>query len=154
MSDILESYVAGRWVAGTGAGREVRDAVTANYVLTGKIAAVTAALDEGIATGRYAGLRDRELADAISIAREAAWQLVLDTADAITESDADALAQIAQLDQEGLVRVVARRGIYIVRKTKAEILDMITVWAALESMAARLATKVASASRPWCCCSC
>lgn len=47
---------------------------------------------------------------------------------------------LAQLDQEGLVRIVPRRGIYIVRKTKAEILDMITVWAALESMAARLAT--------------
>lgn len=51
---------------------------------------------------------------------------------------------LAQLDQEGLVRVVARRGIFIVRKTKAEILDMITVWAALESMGARLATQVAS----------
>jgi DNA-binding GntR family transcriptional regulator len=47
---------------------------------------------------------------------------------------------LAQLDQEGLVRIVARRGIFIVRRTKAEILDMITVWAALESMAARLAT--------------
>jgi DNA-binding GntR family transcriptional regulator len=51
---------------------------------------------------------------------------------------------LAQLDQEGLVRIVARRGIFIVRKTKAEILDMITVWAALESMAARLATRHAS----------
>ena len=51
---------------------------------------------------------------------------------------------LAQLDQEGLVRIVARRGIFIVRKTKAEILDMITVWAALESMSARLATKEAS----------
>ena len=51
---------------------------------------------------------------------------------------------LAQLDQEGLVRIVARRGIYIVRKTKAEILEMITVWAALESMAARLATKEAT----------
>lgn len=51
---------------------------------------------------------------------------------------------LAQLDQEGLVRIVPRRGIFIVRKTKAEILDMITVWAALESMAARLATKEAS----------
>ena len=51
---------------------------------------------------------------------------------------------LAQLDQEGLVRIVARRGIFIVRKTKAEILDMITVWAALESMAARLATQQAS----------
>jgi DNA-binding GntR family transcriptional regulator len=51
---------------------------------------------------------------------------------------------LAQLDQEGLVKIVARRGIFIVRKTKAEILDMITVWAALESMAARLATQHAS----------
>jgi DNA-binding GntR family transcriptional regulator len=51
---------------------------------------------------------------------------------------------LAQLDQEGLVRIVARRGIFIVRKTKAEILDMITVWAALESMAARLATEQAA----------
>jgi DNA-binding GntR family transcriptional regulator len=52
---------------------------------------------------------------------------------------------LAQLDQEGLVRIVPRRGIYIVRRTKSEILEMITVWAALESMAARLATQVATA---------
>src|SRR5262249_27824450 len=51
---------------------------------------------------------------------------------------------LAQLESEGLVRIVMRRGIYINRKTKAEILDMITVWAALESMAARLATKQAT----------
>jgi DNA-binding GntR family transcriptional regulator len=51
---------------------------------------------------------------------------------------------MAQLEQEGLVRIVPRKGVFIVRKTKAEILDMITVWAALESMAARLATKMAS----------
>lgn len=38
---------------------------------------------------------------------------------------------LAQLDQEGLVRIVPRRGIYIVRRTKNEILEMITVWAAL-----------------------
>lgn len=51
---------------------------------------------------------------------------------------------LAQLDSEGLVRIVPRRGIFIVRRTKAEILDMITVWAALESMAARLATEAAT----------
>ncbi len=51
---------------------------------------------------------------------------------------------LAQLDSEGLVRIAPRRGIFIVRKTKAEILDMITVWAALESMAARRATLEAS----------
>jgi len=45
---------------------------------------------------------------------------------------------LARLEQEGLVVIVPRRGVYIVRKTKAEILEMITVWAALESMAARL----------------
>lgn len=51
---------------------------------------------------------------------------------------------LARLDQEGLVKIVPRRGIYIVRKSKAEILEMITVWAALESMAARLITQTAS----------
>ncbi len=51
---------------------------------------------------------------------------------------------LARLDQEGLVRIVPRRGIYIVRKSKTEILEMITVWAALESMAARLITQNAS----------
>ncbi|MCH8918331.1 MAG: GntR family transcriptional regulator [Alphaproteobacteria bacterium] len=47
---------------------------------------------------------------------------------------------LARLDQEGLVRIEPRRGIYIERKSKQEILHMITVWAALESMAARLIT--------------
>lgn len=51
---------------------------------------------------------------------------------------------LSQLEQEGLVRIVPRRGIYIARKTKIEILEMITVWAALESMAARLVTEVAT----------
>lgn len=51
---------------------------------------------------------------------------------------------LARLEQEGLVRIVPRRGIYIVRKSKAEILDMILAWAALESMSARIATQVAS----------
>ena len=51
---------------------------------------------------------------------------------------------LARLDQEGLVRIVPRRGIYLVRKSKDEILDMIVAWAALESMAARLVTEMAS----------
>jgi DNA-binding GntR family transcriptional regulator len=51
---------------------------------------------------------------------------------------------ITLLEQEGFVRTSPRRGIFVVRKTKAEILEMIAVWAALESMCARLATKNAS----------
>jgi DNA-binding GntR family transcriptional regulator len=48
------------------------------------------------------------------------------------------------LEQEGFVRTRPRRGIFVVRKTKREIVDMITVMAALESMAARLAAERAS----------
>ncbi|HUZ63185.1 MAG TPA: GntR family transcriptional regulator [Acetobacteraceae bacterium] len=44
------------------------------------------------------------------------------------------------LEQEGFVRSVPRRGIYVVRKTKREIVEMIMVWAAIESMAAGLAS--------------
>jgi DNA-binding GntR family transcriptional regulator len=48
------------------------------------------------------------------------------------------------LEQEGFVRTRPRRGIFVVRKTKREIVEMITVMAALESMAARLAAERAS----------
>jgi DNA-binding GntR family transcriptional regulator len=43
------------------------------------------------------------------------------------------------LEQEGFVRSVARRGIFVIRKSKRELIELILVWAALESMAARLA---------------
>lgn len=48
------------------------------------------------------------------------------------------------LEQEGFVRSEARRGIFVIRKSKQEIVSMIHAWAALESMAARLACEQAS----------
>ena len=48
---------------------------------------------------------------------------------------------MAQLEREGFVRSVPRRGVYVVRKTKKEVIEMITAWASLESMAARLITE-------------
>ena len=51
---------------------------------------------------------------------------------------------MAQLEREGFVRSVPRRGIYVVRKSKQEVIEMITAWAALESMAARLITQIAA----------
>ena len=51
---------------------------------------------------------------------------------------------LARLEQEGLVRILPRKGVMIVRKSVGEILEMIIAWAALESMAARLATSRAS----------
>ena len=46
---------------------------------------------------------------------------------------------LSVLEQEGFVRSIPRRGIHVVRKSKRELVEMITVWAAIESMAARLA---------------
>ena len=51
---------------------------------------------------------------------------------------------MAQLEREGFVRSIPRRGVYVVRKTKREVIEMITAWAALESMAARLITETAT----------
>src|SRR5580704_11602393 len=51
---------------------------------------------------------------------------------------------LSVLEQEGFVRTLPRRGIVVVRKTKREIVEMITVWAAIESMAARIAATQAT----------
>jgi DNA-binding GntR family transcriptional regulator len=53
---------------------------------------------------------------------------------------------LSVLEQEGFVRSIPRRGIHVVRKTKREIVEMITVWAAIESLAARLAASHVSAA--------
>ena len=51
---------------------------------------------------------------------------------------------LVRLEQDGIVRNIPRRGVFVVRKTRREMVQIITVWAALESLAARLATVDAS----------
>ncbi|HEX4214353.1 MAG TPA: GntR family transcriptional regulator [Candidatus Dormibacteraeota bacterium] len=51
---------------------------------------------------------------------------------------------IARLEHEGLVRTVPRRGTYVVRKSRAEVIDGIMASAALEGVAALMATERAS----------
>lgn len=51
---------------------------------------------------------------------------------------------LARLAQDGLVEIVSRKGVFVKRKSMGEILEMIVTWAALESMAARMATVAAS----------
>ena len=51
---------------------------------------------------------------------------------------------LTRLERDGLIEIRPRRGVFVVRKTLGEILEMIVAWAALESMAARLAAEVAS----------
>ncbi len=51
---------------------------------------------------------------------------------------------LARLEQEGFVQIRPRKGVFLRRKSLSEVLEMVVVWAALESMAARLVTQVAS----------
>jgi DNA-binding GntR family transcriptional regulator len=51
---------------------------------------------------------------------------------------------LAKLQQEGFVEIQPRKGVFVRRKSLEEVLEMIVVWAALESMAARLVTENAS----------
>lgn len=53
---------------------------------------------------------------------------------------------LLRLESEGVVRTIPRRGVFVVRKTKEEIIEVILASAALESMAARLAATRASDS--------
>ncbi|WP_395679546.1 GntR family transcriptional regulator [Inquilinus sp.] len=50
------------------------------------------------------------------------------------------------LEQEGFVLTLPRRGIFVRRRTRRQIVEMVQVWAALESMAARLAAIRATAA--------
>ena len=51
---------------------------------------------------------------------------------------------LARLEREGFVEIKPRKGVYVRPKTLPEVLEIVMVWAALESMAARLVTQVAS----------
>ena len=47
---------------------------------------------------------------------------------------------LSRLSHEGLIEIVPRKGVFVCRKSLPEILEIVITWAALESMAARLAT--------------
>lgn len=52
---------------------------------------------------------------------------------------------LARLAQDGLVEILPRKGVFVRRLSTQDVLETIVTWAALESMAARLATSHASA---------
>jgi DNA-binding GntR family transcriptional regulator len=51
---------------------------------------------------------------------------------------------LARLEHDGRVEIRPRSGVRVVRRSKAEIVEMMVAWAALESMAARLTCERAS----------
>ena len=48
---------------------------------------------------------------------------------------------VAKLEQEGIVKTVPRRGVFVHRKSKKDLVDIVTVWAGLEGYAAHLIIK-------------
>ncbi|HVW49105.1 MAG TPA: GntR family transcriptional regulator [Trinickia sp.] len=93
----------------------------------------------------YASLRQAIAETDIYRSREAIRLDEKEVAEALGVSRTPVREAMTLLEQQGFLRTVPRRGVYILRKTKREIVDMIHMWAALESMAARLATLSASA---------
>jgi DNA-binding GntR family transcriptional regulator len=91
----------------------------------------------------YAALKDAFVAMDVYGSRGEIWLNERQLAADLGVSRTPVREALAQLEREGFVRSVPRRGSYVVRKTKAEVVEMITVWAALESMAARLITQEA-----------
>ena len=51
---------------------------------------------------------------------------------------------VARLEQEGIVKTIPRRGVFVNRKTKKELIEIVTVWAGLEGYAAHLIIKNSS----------
>ena len=51
---------------------------------------------------------------------------------------------LTSLERDGLIEIRPRKGVFVVRRTLTDILEMIVAWAALESMAARLAAETAT----------
>ncbi|MDE2789729.1 MAG: GntR family transcriptional regulator [Paracoccaceae bacterium] len=105
--------------------------VSANFTLKDHIFEVLreAILDMNIyADDAELRLDERKLADQLGISRTPVREA------------------LARLEQDGFVDIQPRKGVFIRRKSLEEVLEMVVVWAALESMAIRLATERASES--------
>jgi len=92
----------------------------------------------------YTALKDAIMAADIYAQREEIRLDERQLSRALGVSRAPLREAMTRLEQEGFLRTVPRRGVFIVRKTKKEIIEIIEICAALESMAARLATLNAS----------
>jgi len=100
--------------------------------------------DEGLKDKVFEALRDAVVAIDLYSDREPPRLDERKLAEELGVSRTPVREALSRLEQEGLVRNIPRRGTFVVRKTRSEIIQVIEVWAALESMAARLVTESAS----------
>ena len=111
--------------------------------MSARLELVSVAVDTGLKERVFAALR-RAILDMDIYAGDAAPRLdERRLAEGLGVSRTPVREALSRLEQEGLVRNVPRRGTFVVRKSRREIVEIIEVWAALESMAARLATRAA-----------
>ncbi len=95
-------------------------------------------------TRAYEALKQAILDMDIYASSEPAWIDERQLSEQLGVSRTPVREAIVMLEHEGLVKSVPRKGVMVLKKTKREVIDMIQAWAALESMAARLATLHAS----------
>lgn len=112
--------------------------------MSDSISVIPVAQDEGLKEKVFAALREAVVSLDIYATREAPRLDERKLAEELGVSRTPVREALSRLEQEGLVRNIPRRGTFVVRKTRSEIIQVIEVWAALESMAARLVTTSAS----------
>ncbi len=100
--------------------------------------------EETFKTKAYAALKQAIINMDIYSSPEPRWVDERQLSERLGVSRTPVREAIAMLEQEGFVRSVPRKGIMVLRKTQREVIEMVQAWAALESMAARLVTEVAS----------
>lgn len=92
----------------------------------------------------YAALKQAIVAMDIYSKPEQSWLDERQLSEKLGVSRTPVREAVAMLEQEGFVKSMPRRGIMVLKKTRREVIEMIQAWAALESMAARLAAERAS----------
>lgn len=93
----------------------------------------------------YAALKQAIVAMDIYSSPDPSWLDERQLSEKLGVSRTPVREAVAMLEQEGFVKSMPRRGIMVLKKTRREVIEMIQAWAALESMASRLAAERASA---------
>jgi DNA-binding GntR family transcriptional regulator len=109
--------------------------------VTQKLVLERFAPEETFKTKVYAALKHAIINMDIYGTREPTWIDERQLSEKLGVSRTPVREAVAMLEQEGFVKSLPRRGIMVLKKTKNEVVEMIQAWAALESMAVRLAVQ-------------
>jgi DNA-binding GntR family transcriptional regulator len=107
----------------------------------GKLILERSAPEQTYKTKVYAALKQAIVNMEIYSTSDSTWLDERQLSERLGVSRTPVREAVAMLEQEGFVKSVPRRGIKVLKKTRREIVEMVQAWAALESMAARLAAE-------------